>query len=204
MPCLIDRVSIFVTGAYSNVSSPTTSRHSHQIPVWAGLVPALAPSPTDGRHRTARPGACTASRPKTVNSASHRWRRFPARLFPPQIWDAPTTEVELTTTEFAFSLVSDCTQACARIVRRTWIAPTCSHPPGALHFQLVTQLYPETSDVCLTLKESLRSLPHFLQPAPASAGSSHSRSPAALPPYAPSPRPRPGPHRSPRSRSDIP
>ena len=87
--CLIDRVSIFVTGAYSNVSSPTTSRQSHQIPVCAGLVPALALSPTDARHRTAGPGACTASRPKTVIDSSHRWRRFPARLIPPQIWDAP-------------------------------------------------------------------------------------------------------------------
>ena len=35
----------------------------------AGLVPALPPSPTDGLHRTARPGACTASRPKTANNA---------------------------------------------------------------------------------------------------------------------------------------
>ncbi|MDE0462628.1 MAG: hypothetical protein OXH93_09475, partial [Caldilineaceae bacterium] len=88
MPCLIDRVSIFVTGAYSKVSSQTTSRLSHQIPVGDGLVPALAPAPTDGRHRTARPSACTASRPKTASNSSHRWRRFPARLFPPQIWDA--------------------------------------------------------------------------------------------------------------------
>ena len=76
---------------------------------------------------------------------------------------------QLTTTEFAISLVSDCTQACARTARRTRIALTRSHPPGALHFQLVKQLYPETSDVCLTLKESLRSLPHFVQPAPAPA-----------------------------------
>ena len=53
-------------------------------------VPALAPAPTDGLHRTTRPGACTASRPNTVNSASHRWHCLPARLFPPQIWDAPS------------------------------------------------------------------------------------------------------------------
>ncbi len=88
MPCLIDRVSIFVTGAYSNVSSPTTSRQSHQVPLRAGLVPALTPSPTDRLHSTARPAACTASRPKTVNNPGHRWRRFPARLFTPPIWDA--------------------------------------------------------------------------------------------------------------------
>ncbi|MCY4081713.1 MAG: hypothetical protein OXF54_15825, partial [Caldilineaceae bacterium] len=71
--CLIDRVSLFVTGAYSKVSSQTTSRQSHQIPTGAGHVNALAHSPTDGLHRTARPGSCTASRQKTVNYASHRW-----------------------------------------------------------------------------------------------------------------------------------
>jgi len=88
MPCLIDRVSIFVTGAYSNVSSQTTSRQSHQSPAGAGPVPSLAPAPTDGLHRTARTGSCTASHPKTLYNASRCWRRFPARLFPHQIWDA--------------------------------------------------------------------------------------------------------------------
>ena len=53
--------------------SQTTSRQSHEIPAGAGLVPALAPSQTDGLHRTARPEACTASRPKTVNNAGHGW-----------------------------------------------------------------------------------------------------------------------------------
>ncbi|MCZ0940982.1 MAG: hypothetical protein OXJ55_20245, partial [Caldilineaceae bacterium] len=86
--CLPDRVSIFETGALSKVSSPTGSRQSHQIPVGAGLVPSLAPAPTEERRRTARPGARTASRPKTVNNPGRRWHGFPARLFPPQIWDA--------------------------------------------------------------------------------------------------------------------
>ncbi len=89
MPCLIDRVPTFVTGAYSNVSSPTTSRQSHQVPLRAGLVPALAPAPTDGLHRTAGPGACTASRSKTVNNAIHRWHDSHARLPRPQIHFAP-------------------------------------------------------------------------------------------------------------------
>ena len=44
-------------GAQSKVSSQTTSRQSHQIPVGAGLVPALDPSPTDGLHPTAVSGA---------------------------------------------------------------------------------------------------------------------------------------------------
>ncbi len=63
MPCLIDRVSIFVTGAYSKVSSQTTSRQAHQIPAGAGLVPALTPSPTDGpHHRKARRLHCVSPR----------------------------------------------------------------------------------------------------------------------------------------------
>ena len=92
--CLADLVSTLVTRAQSKVFSQTTSRQSHQIQVGAGLVPALEPSPTDGRHRTAGPGACTASRQKTMNNSSHRWHRFPARLFPPQIWNA-TSNFEL-------------------------------------------------------------------------------------------------------------
>ena len=93
--CLIDRVSILVTGAYSNVSSQTTSRQSHPIPAGAGLVPAFASAPTGGLRRTARPGACTAPRPKTVYNANHRWRRFPCRLFPPQIWYAHLEAISL-------------------------------------------------------------------------------------------------------------
>ena len=88
-------VSKFVAGPQSKVSSPTTSRQSHQIPVGAGPVPALA-RPTEGRHPTARPGACTVSRPKTVNNASHRSHRFPASLFLPQIRDAPNNQNGLT------------------------------------------------------------------------------------------------------------
>ena len=38
---------------------------------------------------TVRPGTRTASRQKAVNRSRHRWHRFPARLFPPQIRDAP-------------------------------------------------------------------------------------------------------------------
>ncbi|MDE0197423.1 MAG: hypothetical protein OXK78_04455, partial [Caldilineaceae bacterium] len=71
---LADRVSTLVTSAKWKVSSQTTSRQSLQIPLGTGLVPALAPSPTDGRHRTARPGACTASRQKKAYKSSHRWR----------------------------------------------------------------------------------------------------------------------------------
>ena len=65
------------TGAQPKEFRQTTSPQSHVFPVGAGLVPALAPSPTDGLHPTARPGACTASRPKTVNTSSHRSHEFP-------------------------------------------------------------------------------------------------------------------------------
>ncbi|MDE0464359.1 MAG: hypothetical protein OXH93_18200, partial [Caldilineaceae bacterium] len=75
--CLIDLVSILVTGAYSNVSSQTTSRQSHQNPLRAGIVPAPAPAPTVGLHRTARFGPRTAFRPK-----DGRQRQPPLALIP--------------------------------------------------------------------------------------------------------------------------
>ena len=74
--CLADQVSTFGTGACPRGVRPTTFLQLRQFPVGAGLVPALA-RPTDVRHRKARPGACTASRPKTVNNASRRSHGFP-------------------------------------------------------------------------------------------------------------------------------
>ena len=135
MPCLIDRVSLFVTGAYSNVSSQTTSRQSHQIPAGAGPVPALASAPTDGRHRTARPGPCTASRPKTVCKASHRLHCFSARLFPPQIWVAPGltqgTQWGLTTSTNATTWVpvGAAYQHLAVMFFRPTSTQNCNRPP---------------------------------------------------------------------------
>ena len=101
--CLADLVSLFEqvpsrkSFAKPRPASPranlaqTKPRHSLLTPLHSLLasVPALAPSPTAGRHRTARPGACPASRPKTAYISSHRRHGFPARLSPSQIWDAP-------------------------------------------------------------------------------------------------------------------
>ena len=72
--------------------------------------------PNYGLHRTARPRACTASRTKTVNSSSHRWRRFPARLFPSQIWDAPVSS------QLCRAFREVCYTACRRLtVHFRWI-----------------------------------------------------------------------------------
>ena len=86
--CLADLVSTFGTGACPKGVRHTTFLQPRQFPVGAGLVPALARL-TDGLHHEARPGACTASRQKTLSNFRHRWHGFLARLSPPQIWDAP-------------------------------------------------------------------------------------------------------------------
>ena len=86
--CLADLVSKFGTGACPRGVRHTTFLQPRQSPVGAGLVPALE-RPTDGLQRKARPGACTASRQKTFINFCHRSHGFPARLSPPQIWDAP-------------------------------------------------------------------------------------------------------------------
>ena len=90
---LVDLVSISVTGLQSKEFPQTTSRLSHQLSVGAGLVPDLAPPPIGGPHDKARPGTCPASLQQPVNNFNHRCHGFPARLFPPQIWDVPARHV---------------------------------------------------------------------------------------------------------------
>ena len=77
-----------VTGAYPRGVRHTTFLQPRQFPVVAGLVPALA-RPTDGLHRKARPGACTAFRQKTLTDFCHRSHEFPPDCSPPQFRDAP-------------------------------------------------------------------------------------------------------------------
>ncbi|MCY3993992.1 MAG: hypothetical protein OXF50_22405, partial [Caldilineaceae bacterium] len=70
--CLVDLVSIFVTGDQSKELRQTTSRKSNRISADAGLVPAQC-HPINVPHRTARPCACPASLQKPVNNSSRRW-----------------------------------------------------------------------------------------------------------------------------------
>ncbi|MCZ0941301.1 MAG: hypothetical protein OXJ55_21865, partial [Caldilineaceae bacterium] len=53
--CLPDLVSTLVTGAQSKMSSQTTSRQSHQIPVGACPVPLEKPDHNIACHRRAFP-----------------------------------------------------------------------------------------------------------------------------------------------------
>ena len=75
---------------------PALPRHPHRLPhppsapVGAGLVPALAPL-INGAPGKARLGACPAPLQDPVNISSHLRHNLPARLFPPQIRDAPPT-----------------------------------------------------------------------------------------------------------------
>ena len=71
--CLADLVSTFVIGACPRGVRRTTFLQPRQFPVGAGLVPALAHSPTHQRHPTAKHLACTASRQEMANNSSHRW-----------------------------------------------------------------------------------------------------------------------------------
>ena len=60
--------------------------------------PCACPEPTKSKSVEAGPGfgACPLSLQKAIDNSSPRWHDFPARLIPPQIWNAPQKTVEQT------------------------------------------------------------------------------------------------------------
>ena len=87
--CLAVKGPALVTGVQLKEFRQTPSHQSHQIPVWAGLVNALALQ-TDWLCSRASPCACPLPYSKPVSVSAPCWHCFPARLFPPLIWDSPS------------------------------------------------------------------------------------------------------------------